>query len=156
MTFQTTALIKLHGSQGLVTQGNSPSNEVLLKWVWRTPMLTCSRILILLSKANLTFFPFQPSVQRLKPVNVKHRGLSTMWWYKTSLLKKINHLAFQPNHVRVHPYFPDNFELQLVLTGATLFTSDVRGLENGLWLRRLCQGVLWSLKLVEYLSIPSN
>lgn len=152
MTFQTTALIKLHGSHGPV------SREIPQKQrgapIVSVEEDTDANVLKDFNFTVKNFFssPFQSSGQSLKLVNVKHRGSSTTWWYQTSW-KGLNRLTFHPNHVRVHPYFRHDFELRFILTGTTFFTSDVGGLQNGFRLRPLCQGVLWSLKLVEYLSI---
>lgn len=106
-------------------------------------MQTCSRILILLSKTF--FFSFSAfwaefkARQRQTQRIVDHVMISNKLKVE---LKRLNHLTFHPNHVRVHPYFPHDFELWFVLTGTTLFTSDVGDLENGFRLGPLCQGVL--------------
>lgn len=75
MTFQTTTLMKLHGSHGPVSREIPPSNEVLLRRVWRrTPMQTCSRILILLSKTfSFSFFSLLGRVQSSSTSNTEDR-----------------------------------------------------------------------------------
>lgn len=154
--FKQPPWLSLHGSHGPVSREIPPSNEVLLKRVWRrTPMQTCSRILIVPVK-NFFFPPFSAFWAEFKARQRQTQRIVDHVMMSNKLkgeLKRLNRLTFHPNHVRVHPYFPHDFEQRFVVTGATLFTSDVGGLENGFGLRPLSQGVLWSLKLVEYLSI---
>lgn len=98
MTFQTTALIKLHGSHGPVSWEIPPSNEVLLKWVWRrTPMQTCSRILILLSKTF--FFSFSAFWAEFKARQRQTQRIVNHVMISNKLkgeLKRLNRLTFFP------------------------------------------------------------